>query len=131
VKFLLYRSGIARSLASIIVTGSFILSLARGPEDYQKPIQGFQNAANTVIAADRAFLSHENGIEQNLYIDQQVFEQKPFGPDDPSYSGLTEQIADASTDLQTVIKDAAKVNTVITDLSQIAVVVDQVLKLVT
>jgi hypothetical protein len=82
VKFLLYRGSIPRSVARIVVTGSFIVSLACGPEDYQKPIQGFQNAANTVIAADRAFLSNENSIEESLYIDQQVFERKPFGSDD-------------------------------------------------
>jgi hypothetical protein len=59
-----------------------VVSLACRPEDYQKPIQGFQNASNTVIAADRAFLSNENTIEQNKYIDQQVFEQKPLGSTD-------------------------------------------------
>jgi hypothetical protein len=82
VKFLLYRGSIPRSVARIVVTGSFIVSLACGPEDYQKPIQGFQNATNTVIASDRAFLSNENSIEESLYIDQQVFERKPFGSDD-------------------------------------------------
>lgn len=65
-----------------VLTGFFITFLSCGPEDYQKPIEGFQTAANIVIAADRAFLSNENTIEQNSYIDKQVFEQKPFGPAD-------------------------------------------------
>jgi hypothetical protein len=81
VKYLFCRS-LTRSLSTVFMTGLFALSMACGPEDYQKPIQGFQNAANTVIAADRAFLSNENNIEQNLFIDRQVFEQKPFGPAD-------------------------------------------------
>jgi hypothetical protein len=80
VTYLLYPRSIARSLTSIVVMGVLVLSLACRPEDYQKPIQGFQEASNTVIAADRAFLSNENTIEQNKYIDQQVFERKPLGP---------------------------------------------------
>jgi hypothetical protein len=82
VKFLAYPSSVTRPLPKIVLTACLVSSLACGPEDYQKPIQDFQNAANTIIAADRAFLSNENSIEQNKYIDQQVFEQKPFGPDD-------------------------------------------------
>jgi hypothetical protein len=46
-----------------------------------------------------------------------------------SYTGLTQQITVANTDLQTVIKDNAKVTAVIGDLSKIASVVDQILKL--
>ena len=50
--------------------------------------------------------------------------------DDPSYNGLTQQIAAASDHLKSVISNAAKVNAVISDVSQIAALVDQVLKLV-
>jgi hypothetical protein len=82
VKFFRFRISISRFPAHILIASLFLWSLACGPEDYQKPIQGFQNAANTVIAADRTFLSNENTIEQNLYIDQQVFERKAFGPAD-------------------------------------------------
>jgi hypothetical protein len=81
VKSLLYRS-IPRSVICIMVTGFLVTSLACKPEDYQKPIQRFQDAATTVIAADRAFLSNENTIDQSSYIDKQVFEQLPFGPAD-------------------------------------------------
>ena len=90
--FSFYRSSIAQSMASIIAGGALVVTLACGPEDYQKPIQGFQDASNTVIAADRAFLSNENTNEQNLFIDQRVFEQKPFGP--------------AEIDKQTIISSA-------------------------
>jgi hypothetical protein len=60
---------------------------------------------------------------------QRALIQASIAQDDPSYLGLTKQISDASTDLQTVIKDAAKVNAAIAALSQIAAAVDQVLKL--
>jgi hypothetical protein len=48
---------------------------------------------------------------------------------DPLYTGLTQQITAANTDLQTVINDITKVNAMINDLSQIASAVDQILKL--
>lgn len=59
-----------------------VLSVACGPDDYQKTIKEFQDAANTVIAADRTFLANANSIEENLFIDQQIFERQPFGPAD-------------------------------------------------
>jgi len=69
-------------VTSVIVIAPVVLALACGPQDYQKSIQDFQNAANTLVAAERSFLSNENTIEQNKFIDQQVFERKPFGPAD-------------------------------------------------
>jgi hypothetical protein len=80
VNCLLHPRSIARSLTSVVMMGVLVASLACKPEDYQKPIQGFQQSSNTVIAADRAFLSNENTIEQNKFIDQQVFERKPLAP---------------------------------------------------
>jgi hypothetical protein len=82
VNFLLYPRSIARSLTSVVMMGVLLALLACKPEDYQRPIQGFQQASNTVIAADRAFLSNENTIEQNKFIDQQVFERKPLASDE-------------------------------------------------
>jgi hypothetical protein len=64
---------------SIVVIVLFV-SAGCGPQDYQKPIQGFQDASNTVITAERGFLANENTIEQDIYINQQVFEQKPLDP---------------------------------------------------
>jgi hypothetical protein len=61
---------------------------------------------------------------------QRTLVQASIAENDVSYPSLTKQITDASADLQTAIKDAAKVNSVITDVSQIAGLVDQVLKLV-
>jgi hypothetical protein len=72
----------SRSIASIIAVSCLAASLACGPEDYQKPITGFQEASSSVIAADRIFLANENTIEESKFIDQMVFEQKPFGPED-------------------------------------------------
>ena len=76
------RGKTARSAASVIAMSCLAASLACGPEDYQKPIQDFQDASNSVISADRTFLANENTIEQNKFIDQMVFEQKPLGPGD-------------------------------------------------
>jgi hypothetical protein len=82
VHCLLHPRSIARSLTNVVMMGVLVASLACKPEDYQKPIQGFQTASNTVIAADRTFLGNENTIEQNKFIDQQVFECKPLAPDE-------------------------------------------------
>jgi hypothetical protein len=61
---------------------------------------------------------------------QRALVQASIAEDDPSYLGLTTQIAAANTALQTVITDAAKVNAAISDISQIAALVDQVVKLI-
>jgi hypothetical protein len=49
---------------------------------------------------------------------------------DPAYPGLTKKIADASADIKAVIKNAAQVNQLIKDVSEVAGLVDQVLKLI-
>jgi hypothetical protein len=69
-----------RALA--LMVGFLLLLAACGPDDYQKRLKDFQDCASTVIIADRAFLSNANTVEQNLFIDQQIFERKPFGPAD-------------------------------------------------
>jgi hypothetical protein len=78
VKFIPCRGGVRRPLLASMLAGSLVWMAACGPEDYQKPILGFQNAANTVIAADRAFLNNENTNEQIHYINQRVFERQPL-----------------------------------------------------
>jgi hypothetical protein len=61
---------------------------------------------------------------------QRTLVQTSIAVDDPSYAGLTKQITAASTGLQKAIKNAAKVNVVIAGVSQVAALVDQVLKLI-
>jgi hypothetical protein len=61
---------------------------------------------------------------------QRSLVQATIEDDDPSYAGLTQQISNASAHLQAVIKTDANVNAVITDVSQIAGLVDQILKLI-
>lgn len=82
MKFSRYQIHRSTILAALTVLGLGLLLLGCSPEDYQKPIQGFQSASDTVIAADRAFLDNENNVEQDLYIDQQVFGREKFGPAD-------------------------------------------------
>jgi hypothetical protein len=61
---------------------------------------------------------------------QRALVQASIAQDDPSYPGLTTQIAAANADLQRVITDTTKVNAAISAISQIAALVDQVVKLV-
>jgi len=49
---------------------------------------------------------------------------------DPSYPGLTKKIADASAEIKAIIKNADQVNRLIKDVSEVAGLVDQVLKLI-
>jgi hypothetical protein len=49
---------------------------------------------------------------------------------DPAYPGLTKKIADASAEVKAVIKNADQVNNLIKDVSEVAGLVDQVLKLI-
>lgn len=60
---------------------------------------------------------------------QRLLIQANIADGNDAYAGLTEEITDANADLQTVIKDDAKVTAVIGDLSKMASVVDQILKL--
>jgi hypothetical protein len=61
---------------------------------------------------------------------QRTLVQTSIAVDDASYITLTKRIGDASLGLQTEIKTAARVNAVIAGVSQVAALVDQVLKLV-
>jgi hypothetical protein len=61
---------------------------------------------------------------------QRTLVQTSIAVDDASYPTLTKQIADASTGIQKEIKTAARVSAVIAGVSQVAGLVDQVLKLV-
>jgi hypothetical protein len=66
--------------AMILVSVVTLLVASCGPEDYQEPVKKFQDASQVVINATREFLNHENTVEENALIDQQVFEQKPIDP---------------------------------------------------
>jgi hypothetical protein len=48
----------------------------------------------------------------------------------PAYPGLTKKIADACAEIKAVIKNADEVNRVLKDVSAVAGLVDQVLKLI-
>jgi hypothetical protein len=48
----------------------------------------------------------------------------------PAYPGLTKKIADASAEIKGVIKNADQVNRLMKDISEVAGLVDQVLKLI-
>ena len=54
------------------------LQPACGPEDYQKPIEQFQDASTVVINTTRTFLNNMNVIEQNEQLDDMFFERKPL-----------------------------------------------------
>jgi hypothetical protein len=61
---------------------------------------------------------------------QRTLVQVSIANANPQYAGLTKQINDASANLQTVMNNLAKVDAVIKDVSQVASLVDQVLKLI-
>jgi hypothetical protein len=60
---------------------------------------------------------------------QRALVEASIAEGNPAYAGLTAQITAANTDLQTVIDDITKIGNIITDISTIASLVDQVLKL--
>jgi hypothetical protein len=70
------RRFVRHSIISVIAI-VFLLQVGCGPEDYQKPIQQFQDASNVVINTTRAFLNNMNLIEQNATLDTAIFEKKP------------------------------------------------------
>lgn len=68
-------------LSRILVSSAtllLLLQLGCGPQDYQQPIQGFQDATAVVVNCTRVFLNNMNTIEQNSALDNLVFEQKPL-----------------------------------------------------
>src|ERR1700719_4522347 len=64
-------------LAAIVVLGSVVF-VGCGPEDFQKTVQQFQDASNAVISATESFLSNMNTTEQNMKLDEDVFEKRPL-----------------------------------------------------
>jgi hypothetical protein len=66
----------SRSMSILSLALSFVLLMGCGPEDYQKPIQQFQDSSNVVINTTRAFLNNMNLIEQNDVLDDVVFPAK-------------------------------------------------------
>jgi hypothetical protein len=67
--------GRSRQLVMSLVFFS-LLQMGCGPEEYQKPIQQFQDASNSVISTTRAFLNNMNVIEQNAKLDNVVFQKE-------------------------------------------------------
>jgi hypothetical protein len=53
---------------------------ACGPEDYQKPIQQFQDASSVLIASAKTFLNNVNTTEQNALIERLSFEREAINP---------------------------------------------------
>jgi hypothetical protein len=62
-------------LAAIVVFGSVVF-VGCGPEDYQKTVQQFQDASSAVISATESFLGNMNTTEQNMKLDEDVFEKR-------------------------------------------------------
>jgi hypothetical protein len=72
--FCRYTQFFVRLLAFSVI----FLQLGCGPQDYQQPIQNFQDATTVVINSARVFLNNMNTIEQNGSLDELVFEKKPL-----------------------------------------------------
>jgi len=53
-----------------------MLQLGCGPEEYQKPIQQFQDASAVVVNTTKTFLNNMNLIEQNEALDEIAFQRK-------------------------------------------------------
>jgi hypothetical protein len=69
-------------------------------------------------------------LRKHLDDQQKRLIQATIVEDDQEYLNLTKQISTASAELKAVISEQAKINTVISDVSQIAAFVDQILKLI-
>jgi hypothetical protein len=76
MRFHVCRKRFARRFAGIAVSSVLLLQAGCGPQEYQKPIQQFQDATAVVVNATRAFLNNMNLIEQNRALDEAVFEKK-------------------------------------------------------
>lgn len=66
---------LARLMFVLSLAIAFTLQMGCGPEDYQKPIQQFQDASKVVINTTRIFLENQNVVEQNSVIDDAVFQR--------------------------------------------------------
>lgn len=80
-----------------------VLAIGCGPEDYQKPIQQFQDASTVVINTTRSFLGNMNTIEQNEELDDVVFQRKTL---DLPALGKIEIISPAEVKIRTDALDA-------------------------
>jgi hypothetical protein len=67
-------------------------------------------------------------LRKHLDDQQRILIQRTIGEEDPQYAALTSSISDANAELQNVINDFNRINTVIKDVTAIAGLVDQVLK---
>jgi hypothetical protein len=70
-----------------------------------------------------ALRKHLDDLQRSL-VKANIAEQNP------AYPGLTKKIADASAEIKAIIKNASQVNKLIQGISQVAGLVDQVLKLI-
>jgi hypothetical protein len=61
---------------------------------------------------------------------QRSLVQATIAEHNPSYAGLTQKIANASAEIKAAVKDAAGFNKLMDNISQVAGLVDQVLKLI-
>jgi hypothetical protein len=78
VYFAEFRSVAAKSRTVVSMVVVLFFQSSCGPEDYQKPVQQFQDASTVVVNASREFLNNENTVEQNKVLDDLVFERKPL-----------------------------------------------------
>lgn len=72
------RSRLVQLAAILSLAFLICFPIGCGPEDYQKPLQQFQDSSTVVINTARAFLNNENTIEQDSTIDDVVFQRKPL-----------------------------------------------------
>ncbi len=68
------KYGLVFLLSTTLLTGCI------SNDDYSKVVNEFQESSNTLTAAYQSLLTHANLIEQNQFIDEQVFEAKPIDP---------------------------------------------------
>jgi hypothetical protein len=72
------RTGLWRAICVLSLAILFVLEVGCGTEDYQKPIQQFEDASTVVINTIRLFSNNMNVIQQNEVLDNVVFERKPL-----------------------------------------------------
>ena len=78
MRFTIRHSDVVRLMFILSLAVCFVLQTGCGPEDYQKPIQQFQDASTVVVNTNREFLKNENTVEQNNVLDDLVFQRKPL-----------------------------------------------------
>jgi hypothetical protein len=68
-------------LAMILIVCFSAFYAGCGNQDYEKPIQQFQQASTTVISSMHDFLSHMNQIEEDEMIDRKTFDREKIDLD--------------------------------------------------